>query len=198
MPARARCREWESTNDGVATITWDVPGKSMNVLSLDGFKQLEAHVDAALADDAVKGVILTSGKPDFAAGMDLNILATGKGVVNEDPAKQVFDAINGMHAILRKIERAGMDPKTLKGGKPIVAALPGTALGIGLELPLACHRIFVADTRAPRSACQRSRSAFSPARAARRGWRASWARWARRRSCWKASWSTPSARNPPG
>jgi 3-hydroxyacyl-CoA dehydrogenase / enoyl-CoA hydratase / 3-hydroxybutyryl-CoA epimerase len=38
-----------------------------------------------------------------------------------------------------------MDPKTLKGGKPIVAALPGTALGIGLELPLACHRIIAAD-----------------------------------------------------
>ncbi|SUZ32263.1 Fatty acid oxidation complex subunit alpha [Roseibaca ekhonensis] len=132
--------------DGVATITWDVPGKSMNVLSLEGFAQLEAHIETALGDDAVKGVVITSGKPDFAAGMDLNILATGKGVVNEDPAKQVFDAINGMHAILRKIERAGMDPKTLKGGKPIVAALPGTALGIGLELPLACHRIFVADT----------------------------------------------------
>ncbi len=50
-----------------------------------------------------------------------------------------------MHAVLRKIERAGMDPKTKKGGKPIVAALPGTALGIGLELPLACHRIIAAD-----------------------------------------------------
>ena len=51
----------------------------------------------------------------------------------------------GMHAILRKIERAGTDPKTMKGGKPIVAALPGTALGIGLEIPLACHRIIAAD-----------------------------------------------------
>ena len=50
-----------------------------------------------------------------------------------------------IHGILRKIERAGMDPKTLKGGKPIAAALPGTALGIGLEIPLACHRIFAAD-----------------------------------------------------
>jgi 3-hydroxyacyl-CoA dehydrogenase/enoyl-CoA hydratase/3-hydroxybutyryl-CoA epimerase len=38
-----------------------------------------------------------------------------------------------------------MDPKTLKGGKPIACALPGTALGIGLEIPLACHRIFCAD-----------------------------------------------------
>jgi 3-hydroxyacyl-CoA dehydrogenase/enoyl-CoA hydratase/3-hydroxybutyryl-CoA epimerase len=38
-----------------------------------------------------------------------------------------------------------MDPKTQKGGKPTAAALPGTALGIGLELPLSTHRIFAAD-----------------------------------------------------
>jgi 3-hydroxyacyl-CoA dehydrogenase/enoyl-CoA hydratase/3-hydroxybutyryl-CoA epimerase len=50
-----------------------------------------------------------------------------------------------MHQVLRKIELAGMDPKTKKGAKPIVAALPGTALGIGLELPLSCHRIIAAD-----------------------------------------------------
>ncbi|MBN2739941.1 MAG: 3-hydroxyacyl-CoA dehydrogenase, partial [Rhodobacteraceae bacterium] len=50
-----------------------------------------------------------------------------------------------MHHVLRKIERAGMDPKTNKGGKPIATALPGTALGIGLELPLSTHRIFAAD-----------------------------------------------------
>jgi 3-hydroxyacyl-CoA dehydrogenase/enoyl-CoA hydratase/3-hydroxybutyryl-CoA epimerase len=53
--------------------------------------------------------------------------------------------VMSLHNLLRKIERAGMDPKTNKGGKPIAAALPGTALGIGLELPLACHRIFAAD-----------------------------------------------------
>ncbi len=47
--------------------------------------------------------------------------------------------------MLRKIELAGMDPKTKKGGKPIASALPGTAAGIGLELPLATHRIFAAD-----------------------------------------------------
>merc|ERR1711969_505768 len=43
-----------------------------------------------------------------------------------------------------KIERAGMDDRN-KGGKPIACVLPGTALGIGFEIPLACHRIFAAD-----------------------------------------------------
>lgn len=126
---------------GVATITWDVPGKSMNVLSMDGAAQLDTLIDDALADPAVKGIVITSGKADFAAGMDLNVLARMK----EGGAQAVFDGVMSLHHLLRKIERAGMDPKTLKGGKPIAAALPGTALGIGLELPLATHRIFAAD-----------------------------------------------------
>lgn len=131
--------------DGVATITWDVPGKSMNVMSLAGFNALNAQIDTALADSEVKGVIITSGKADFAGGMDLNVIAKMKEDGGAQAARAVFDGVMMMHTILRKIERAGMDPKTLKGGKPIVAALPGTALGIGLELPLACHRIFAAD-----------------------------------------------------
>jgi 3-hydroxyacyl-CoA dehydrogenase/enoyl-CoA hydratase/3-hydroxybutyryl-CoA epimerase len=128
--------------DGVAIIAWDVTGKSMNVMSLAGFAELSALVDAALADPGVKGIIVTSAKKDFAGGMDLNVIARMK---DEGGAKGIFDGVMAMHAILRKIERAGMDPKTQNGGKPIVAALPGTALGIGLELPLSCHRIIAAD-----------------------------------------------------
>lgn len=127
--------------DGIATITWDVPEKSMNVLSFEGLQTLNDLVDDALADEAVKGIIITSGKADFAAGMDLNVLATLK----EAGAEAVFDGIMKMHGVLRKIERAGMDAKTNKGGKPVAAVLPGTALGIGLEIPLACHRVFAAD-----------------------------------------------------
>jgi 3-hydroxyacyl-CoA dehydrogenase / enoyl-CoA hydratase / 3-hydroxybutyryl-CoA epimerase len=131
--------------DGVATITWDTVGKSMNVMSQEAFMALNGFVDQALADAAVKGVIITSAKKDFAGGMDLNVIAKMKEDGGDKPAKSVFDGVMGMHAILRKIERAGMDLKTLKGGKPIVAALPGTALGIGLEIPLSCHRIIAAD-----------------------------------------------------
>lgn len=132
--------------DGVATIVWDVKAKSMNVLSLEGWGELDALIDQALADAGIKGVIITSGKPDsFAGGMDLNVIARMKAEAGDNPAKGLMEGLMRSHAILRKIERAGMDPKTLKGGKPIVAALPGTALGIGLELPLSCHRIIAAD-----------------------------------------------------
>ncbi|WP_410217839.1 3-hydroxyacyl-CoA dehydrogenase NAD-binding domain-containing protein [Paracoccus sp. (in: a-proteobacteria)] len=132
----------EKDADGVAIITWDVPGKSMNVLSMDGALQLNDLIDQALADAAVKGIVITSGKKDFAAGMDLKVIA---GMKDQGGAQGVFDGVMTLHHLLRKIELAGMDPKTKKGGKPVASALPGTALGIGLELPLATHRIFAAD-----------------------------------------------------
>ncbi|MCX8508662.1 MAG: enoyl-CoA hydratase-related protein, partial [Rhodobacteraceae bacterium] len=131
--------------DGVATITWDVPSKSMNVLNLEAAAELNALIDKAIADDGVKGVILTSGKKDFAGGMDLNIIAKMKESAGDDPARGLFEGIMQFHALERKMELMGRDLKSGKGGKPIVAALPGTALGIGLELPLSCHRIIAAD-----------------------------------------------------
>ena len=133
-------------DQGIATITWDTAGKSMNVMSIQGFSDLSNLVDDALADDAVKGIIITSGKEgSFAGGMDLNVIAKMKDDAGDEPAKGLFDGVMNMHAILRKIERAGMDPKTNKGGKPIACVMPGTALGIGFEIPLACHRTFVAN-----------------------------------------------------
>jgi 3-hydroxyacyl-CoA dehydrogenase/enoyl-CoA hydratase/3-hydroxybutyryl-CoA epimerase len=136
----------EKGADGVAIITWDVPGKSVNVMSMEAWPLLDSLIDDALADEAVRGIVITSGKEgSFAAGMDLNVIARMKETAGGNPAQGLMDGLMNMHRILRKIERAGMDPRTNKGGKPIAAALPGTALGIGLEIPLACHRIFVAD-----------------------------------------------------
>ncbi|MCR9112500.1 MAG: 3-hydroxyacyl-CoA dehydrogenase NAD-binding domain-containing protein, partial [Rhodobacteraceae bacterium] len=135
----------EKDADGVAVITWDTVGKSMNVMTMEGWPLLEGLIDDALADDAVKGIIITSGKEgSFAGGMDLNVIAKMKDMAGDNPAQGLMDGLMNMHGILRKIERGGMDDKN-KGGKPIAAALPGTALGIGLEIPLACHRIFAAD-----------------------------------------------------
>ncbi|MBT8424441.1 MAG: enoyl-CoA hydratase/isomerase family protein, partial [Silicimonas sp.] len=132
-------------DDGVAVITWDVPGKSMNVLTREAFSLVEEYLDRALADDAVKGIVITSGKDSFAGGMDLNVLANIKAEAGDDPAPALFEFIMNGHRILRKIERAGMDAKTNKGGKPIACAIPGLCAGIGTEIALACHRRFMSD-----------------------------------------------------
>jgi 3-hydroxyacyl-CoA dehydrogenase/enoyl-CoA hydratase/3-hydroxybutyryl-CoA epimerase len=131
--------------DGIATITWDCYERPMNVMSEQGFFDLDVMVDDCLADETVKGVIITSAKSDFAAGMDLSVIAQTKEKNPENPAQGCFEMVTQIHRILRKIELAGMDFRTKKGGKPFVAVLPGTALGIGLEIPLACHHIIAAD-----------------------------------------------------
>ena len=58
-------------DDGLATITWDCQARPMNVMSTQGFADLNALIDGCLTDPMVKGVIITSAKSDFAAGMDL-------------------------------------------------------------------------------------------------------------------------------
>ncbi len=131
--------------DGVAVIIWNVPGKSMNVMSREGFALFSSMVDRALANPAVKGIVVTSGKDSFAGGMDLNVLASIREEAGANPAQALFDFTMSGHHILRKLERAGMDPKTLKGGKPVACALPGTSAGIGTEIALACHRRFMSD-----------------------------------------------------
>ncbi len=135
----------EKGADGVAVITWDVKARSMNVLTRAAYALVDQLVEDALSDPAVKGIVLTSGKETFAGGMDLNTLATISAEAGDDPAQTLFDFTMGGHRILRKLERAGLDAKTNKGGKPVAVAITGTCAGIGTEIALACHRRFMAD-----------------------------------------------------
>ena len=76
--------------DGVGIITWDTIGKSMNVMSEQAFSDLNDIVDKVLADDAIKGAIVTSGKAgSFAGGMDLNVIAKMRDGAGDNPAKGV-------------------------------------------------------------------------------------------------------------
>ena len=123
--------------DGVAILTWDDKGRPMNVLSGDALAELSAGVEKAVADDAVKGIILTSGKQGvFVAGGDLQqIESLGSGPID---AADLLKRTSAVLDQLRRMETCG---------KPVVAALNGVTLGGGYEIALACHRRILVNQR---------------------------------------------------
>ncbi len=60
--------------DGIALVTWNAPGRSMNVIDPAVNDELAAIVEQVAADAAIKGVVITSGKDTFCAGADLTML----------------------------------------------------------------------------------------------------------------------------
>ncbi|MGQ0621294.1 MAG: 3-hydroxyacyl-CoA dehydrogenase NAD-binding domain-containing protein [Panacagrimonas sp.] len=125
---------FQTDSDNIVTLTLDMAGRSMNVLNEDLMRPFMDAIGRIEADASIKGVILTSGKKEFLAGADI------EGLFAITDPKLAFDAAEALKTQFRRLEMLG---------RPVVAALNGTALGGGLELALACHyRVAIDDPKA--------------------------------------------------
>lgn len=111
-------------HDEVGIVTVDSP--PVNALSAEVRGGILECIKAAIADPAIKGIVLTCAGRTFIAGADI----TEFGKPPKPPA---------LNDVLAEIENSP---------KPVVAAIHGTALGGGLEVALACHfRVAVKEAK---------------------------------------------------
>lgn len=121
---------------GVLTACVDMPGRSMNVFSVDMMDSLEKLIGYVEQTAEVRSVVLTSGKSAFLAGADLDMIRVFTERARVDTPEQLHALCGRLGRLFRRLETST---------KPWVAAINGLALGGGLELALACHERVVAD-----------------------------------------------------
>ena len=131
-------------DDGIALLTWDMPNRSMNVITLEVMSDLDQIIDKVASEPAIKGCVITSGKEAFSGGADLTMLEgfarqfaqMAKSEGEEKAMQAFFDGTRKLSQLYRKLE---------KSGKPFVAAIDGVCLGGAFELSLACHYRILSD-----------------------------------------------------
>ncbi|WP_444943029.1 3-hydroxyacyl-CoA dehydrogenase NAD-binding domain-containing protein [Microbulbifer sp. ZKSA006] len=124
----------EKDDHNIVHLIMDNPNASANVMDRDFTESLSAAVEQ-LKRVEFSGIIVRSTKNTFFAGGDLNSLYAAK--IAE--AKSFFDSCERLKTNLRWLETQG---------KPVVAAINGTALGGGWEIALSCHQRIVIDSTA--------------------------------------------------
>jgi enoyl-CoA hydratase/carnithine racemase len=122
--------------DAIATITLNRPEK-LNAYSPAMGGEVVAAFRAARGDDAVRVIILTGAGRGFCAGVDLEVLkASHSSAEQSGPKLGEEDFIQKLPLELRSCE------------KPVIAAINGHAIGVGITMTLPCDlRIAAASAK---------------------------------------------------
>ncbi|HEX2806972.1 MAG TPA: 3-hydroxyacyl-CoA dehydrogenase NAD-binding domain-containing protein [Kineosporiaceae bacterium] len=125
---------YERGDDGVVVLVMDDPAQPANTMNAAYVASMTSVLDR-LEDERgdISGVIVTSAKPTWFAGGDLNDLVTA----GPQDAERLTALLAHTKRDLRRLETLG---------RPVVAAIEGSALGGGLEIALACHHRIVLDS----------------------------------------------------
>ena len=124
---------YETDGDRIVTLTFDAPGAAVNTMSVEWQSDFEAAVARLQQEkDAIAGVIVASAKSTFFAGAELKELV--QATAKDGP--RIFESVERMKKSFRALEKLG---------KPVVAAINGSALGGGWEIALAAHCRIVLD-----------------------------------------------------
>jgi 3-hydroxyacyl-CoA dehydrogenase/enoyl-CoA hydratase/3-hydroxybutyryl-CoA epimerase len=124
---------YERDDNGIVTLVLDDPAKSVNTMTSEYQASMDLVLDRLETErEQISGVVLTSAKKTFFAGGDLNRLVK----TSPRDAEELTARTSRTKGQLRRLERVG---------RPVVAAINGTALGGGTEITLACHHRVALD-----------------------------------------------------
>jgi len=129
--------------DRVATITLNRPDK-LNAWTTVMEQEVRAAIDEAGRDDAVRAIVLTGAGRGFCAGADMSLLSS--------VADHGLDESGRERAMSTRVVREGIRPDFqkkysyfLEVEKPVIAALNGPAVGLGLVIALYCDLRWASD-----------------------------------------------------